>query len=135
MALPQTGTYTINITPPGLQSLSAAIAITKNVAQALTPGTAHSQTLNFGVQAGEAARFTFTVASGQSATASLSGGTTTPSGAQIWMGVYNLNQGYVTGAATTSGETLNLNLSAGTYYLWIGPETMVTSGAVQFSFQ
>jgi len=51
------------------------------------------------------------------------------------MGVYDLNQNYVTGAATTSGETLNLNLSAGTYYLWIGTLSMVTSGSVQLSFQ
>ena len=133
MTLPQTGTYTINITPVDLQTVSATVAVAENVTGTLTPGT--TQTLNFSAQAGQAARFTFTVTSGQSLTASLASVATLPSNVQIWMGVYTLSESYVTGAATTAGETLNLSLSPGTYYLWIGSLSMVTSGTMQLSFQ
>jgi hypothetical protein len=133
MTLPQTGTYTVTLAPPGLQTFSAAAIAAENLTGVLTSG--ETQTINISPQTGTAARFTFTINSGQSFTANLSGITTTPSNVQIWMGAYRLDGSYVTGNTTTTGESLPLNMSAGTYYLWIGALSGVTSGTMRLSFQ
>jgi hypothetical protein len=133
LAIPTTGTYTINMTPSGQQTLSAAVTIAQNPTGTISSGI--NQTLDLS-ELGQCARFEFTVASGQPlSAATLTGVSTSPTNTAIWMGVYTTSGSYVTGAGTTSGETVSLSgLGAGNYYLWIGPETAAT-GSMQLSFQ
>ncbi len=131
MTMPQTGTYTVTVTPQALQTMTFTMAVMQNITGTITSGT--TQTLNLS-PLGQDARFAFTVTSGQVFTASLMGITTSPSNTTMWMGVYNPDGSYVTGAGTSTGEVLNLNLSTGSYLLWIGPETPAT-GTMQLSFQ
>lgn len=133
MTAPLTGTYSINIVPQGPQTASFTLNIAKNLTGTLTPPA--TQAINFSNQLGQAARFAFTMSSGQSLSATLSGITTTPANTQVWMGVYTPSGGYVTGGTTYTGETLNLSsLSPGNYILWIGNINPATSG-MQLSFQ
>jgi hypothetical protein len=134
MSLPETGTYRITIVPPGMQTMTFALTIAKNLATTISSGAA--QTLNLSPQLGIAARFSFTVASGQNHVATLSGVSTVPANVSIWMGIYTPSGSYVTGNQTTTGETLNINgLAPGNYYLWIGVLSMINSATMQFAFQ
>ena len=134
IVLPSTGTYTINVYPQGLQTASFTMNVAKNLDTSLTSGVV--QTFGLSPQLGEAARFTFTVTSGHSLTASLSNISITPSNTQLWMGVYYTNGSYANvGGTTYTGESLNLSsLAPGTYFLWIGCLTIGT-GSMQLSFQ
>ena len=131
---PQTGTYKITVTPQGQQTLSFAATVAPNLTANITPGT--TQAINFSTAQGQAARFAFTVTSGQVLAISLTGITTTPANTQLWMGVYNPDGSYANyGGTTYTGEVLNItNLAPGNYYLWIGNLAMA-SATMQLSFQ
>lgn len=128
---PLTGTYSINVQPQGPQTMSFTLGVSEVPTSTLTSGV--SKTINFNSQIGDGERFAFTVGSGQSYVAALAGINTSPANTQVWMGVYTPTGAYVTGAATTTGETLNLNLSPGNYLLWIANLTPATT-SLQFTF-
>ena len=131
--IPTTGTYMITISPPAQQTVSVAVTVLQNLVSTISPGT--TQTLNLS-GTGEFAEIAFTVPSGQSlSTLTLSGVSTSPANTPIWADIYAANGNFVSGQGTTSGETFSLSgLSAGTYYLWVGPET-AASTTMQFSLQ
>jgi hypothetical protein len=133
LSIPTTGTYTININPPNQQTMNVGVTIAQDMTGTISSGTNQGLDLS---QLGELARLSFTVVAGQPlSSATLSGVSTSPANTTIWMGVYTQGGSFVTGAGTTSGETVSLSgLAAGSYYLWIGPETAATS-SMQLSFQ
>jgi YD repeat-containing protein len=131
--MPQTGTYTVNVLPQGLQTMSFTAVVVENITGTITPGT--TETLNLS-ELGQEARLAFTVTSGQILAVSVTGISTVPSSNVItYIGIYTASGSYVTSAQTSSGAVLNLtNLAAGNYFLWIGPETAATS-TMQLFFQ
>jgi hypothetical protein len=77
------------------------------------------------------AALTFSATAGQSVTLTMSGLSITPAGTMSFMGIFNANQSYITGQATTTGATLTLtDLAAGTYIVWLANETPAT-GSMQ----
>ena len=125
--LPQTGTYTITIAPAGSATMSFAVAASVNFTQALTVGTPANITLS---EPGQNAMLSFTASAGQSFALQIANMATNPANAPVYLAVYK-NSGYSTVVSTTTTQaatTFNLsNLAAGTYVLWIGPQTPVTS--------
>ena len=121
--LPTTGTYHLVIVPSGQFTMSFTLTVSTNVTGQLTPGTAMSVSL---ASVGQCAALTFTVASGQNVTVTVSDATVTPSGTTTYVGLNYASQGYqnlgyITGQNfTTPGVTFNANgWAAGTYLVWI----------------
>jgi len=131
--LPQTGTYTVNVLPQAAQTMSFSTVVAKNIVGTITPGTV--ETLNLS-ELGQEAKLAFTVTSGQSLVVSVTGISTVPSSnVTMYIGIYTADGSFVTRAVTSTEATLDLNgLAAGSYYLWIGPQTAATS-TMQLSFQ
>jgi YD repeat-containing protein len=127
--LPQTGTYTLQVTPNPAQTMSFTTTTSTAVTGALSPNT--PMTLNLST-VGQFAMLSFTVTAGQPVVLNVSGVTTTPSGNGINVTVFNSAWSSVdwTGAASTS---ISLNLGdrpTGTYQAFIYP-----SGAYSSSMQ
>ena len=134
--VPQTGTYTINIIPHGMQTMSLTVTLVEDLVTTITPGTTEAVNLS---QLGQNARYAFTLTSSRSLAINLTGITNVPSsGVTMYMSVNSVNGSsvsYIAGVQSSSGsESLNVNLGAGNYVLWIGPEIPATTSA-QLSFQ
>jgi hypothetical protein len=136
LIVPQTGTYTVNIIPQGMDTLSFTAIVAHDLTATITPGTVQTLNLN---QVGENARFSFSLTASTTLAINLTGITTVPSsGVTMYMSVNTTSGtsvGYVAGVQSSSGsESLNVNLGPGNYILWIGPEQPATTTA-QLSFQ
>ena len=136
LIVPQTGTYTVNITPQGLDTLSFTAIVAHDLTTTITPGTVQTINLN---QVGENARFSFSLTASTTLAINLTGITNVPSsGVTMYMSVNSYSGtsvSYITGVQSSSGsESLNVNLGPGNYILWIGPEQPATTTA-QLSFQ
>jgi hypothetical protein len=117
--LPVTGTYTINIFPPGQQTMSVNVTLAPPVTDSLSLNTPQSVSL----VAGQYTWMSFTATAGETVAVNESSIVTAPTGQNVLLTVYNSSGASVgsVGASGTTG-TLNLtNLTAGTYYVMASP--------------
>jgi hypothetical protein len=123
--LPTTGTYYLTVVPDSQFTMNFTMTVSTNVTGQLTPNIPTNVNLS---SMGQSAALTFTVASGQNVTITVSNVTATPSGTTTYVGLDNSSQGYITGQFTTSGVTFNANgWSPGTYIVWIANTTPAIS--------
>jgi hypothetical protein len=122
--LPDTGTYQVVVQPGGAVSASYTLTLSSNVT-----GTLSSTPLALSLDApGRQGWPSFTATAGQNLAVTTSSIATTPSGKQVTMTVYNASGGYIGGATSTTGSTLNLtNLAAGTYNVLLMPADAATA--------
>lgn len=121
--LPQSGTYSVVLTPSGQSMINASLMLSTNVAATAAFNTPVSLNLCL---PGESATLSFAATSGQNAAVGLGSVVTTPAGATVGLAVYDTNSNYVGGASasTASSGVVNLtNLSVGTYSVVITPPT------------
>ena len=115
--LPQTGAYSIKVTPPSSQTVSFTATTSYWLPGTLTLNT--PLTVNLGT-VGEAAALNFTATAGQSLQLDFNGLTTSPAGYSMWVQVLDPSGNLIAGNTTSSSETLNLpNLAGGTYHVLI----------------
>lgn len=119
LKLPATGTYTIEISPPGQQTMSFNLTLSQPVTGSLSLGTPQSVTL----VPGQYTWMSFTATAGQTVAINENSIVTTPAGQNVQLTAYN-SSGVSVGSAGASGTTgtLNLpNLAAGTYFVMASP--------------
>jgi YD repeat-containing protein len=123
--LPQSGTYTVQLIPPGQQQMSFTITQSLDPTATLSSGTPTS--VNLGT-VGEGEILSFTTTASETVTLTVSDVTTTPANTSMFIYVYNSAWSEVTGASTSTGTTLTMtNLAAGTYEVVIYPQYPATS--------
>lgn len=117
--LPASGTYTIEISPPGQQTMSVTVTLAPPVTGSLSLNTPQSVSL----LAGQYTWISFTATAGQTVAINEASIVTTPAGQNVALTVYN-SSGAAVGSMDPPGSTgtLNLaNLAAGTYYIMASP--------------
>jgi hypothetical protein len=130
--LPQTGIYTVTVTPNGLATMTYAVTLSVDVTATLTVGTADPVSL---AAMGENAWLTFTATSGETLALYVSGITTTPANTSYTITVYNSSGTSVASGSATSGTTFNLpSLAAGTYNVLITSSAAAT-GTMQVTLE
>jgi YD repeat-containing protein len=123
--LPQSGTYTVKVVPPGQQQLSLTSNLSTNLSGSLSLGTSASVNLT---EVGQSESLSFTATAGETVALAVSGVTTTPANTSVNIQVYNASGSQVASASTATGTTLNMtNLAAGTYQVLISPAYPATS--------
>jgi YD repeat-containing protein len=124
--LPQTGTYSLTVTPNGQASITFSATLSPDVSGSLTLGTPLS--VNLG-SVGQSGAFTFTLTSQQTVAVEIGSLSLSPANSTLFLNVLHSNGTTVTGGggSTTTGMTENLtNLPAGTYTVQIVPEFPAT---------
>jgi len=130
--LPQSGTYTMIVVPPGPQEMTFTMTLSVDAAATLTLGTPTTVTLG---TVGESEVLTFTATASETVALTVSGVTTTPANTLMYVYVYNSAGSQVTGTSMYTGTTLNMaNLAADTYQVLIYPEYPATS-SMQVEYQ
>jgi large repetitive protein len=119
--LPQTGTYSVTISPGG--SGQATMAFTATLSQDVSGTLSLSMPLNLNLaSSGQSATLSFTLNSQQTVGVYLSSLSLSPTNTAMTAYVYNSSGTQVATGSTTTGTTLNLqSLAAGTYSVVVTP--------------
>jgi YD repeat-containing protein len=130
--LPQSGPYTVEVSPGSFATMSFAATLTTDVGAKLTQGVAHSVSLG---STGQSALLNFSAAAGQSVALSVSNIVSTPANAYYTITVYDPTNANIRSISTQAGATLNLsNLAAGNYSVLITPQNPANA-TMQVSYQ
>jgi hypothetical protein len=131
--LPQTGTYSVTVSPGATsETMSFTAIISPDVTGSLTQGTPSSLSLS---EVGQSAVPTFVATASENVALTVSNLTSTPANTTYTMRVYNSSGSQVSSTSTSSGTTLNLtSLAAGTYTVLISPNTPATA-SLQVGYQ
>jgi large repetitive protein len=123
--LPQTGIYSVTVTPGGVATMTFTETLSADVTSTLTAGTTQTVPLT---AMGQNSWLTFNVTAGQMFGLYVGGITSTPANTSYTVTVYNSAGTSVATASTTSGTAFSLtNLAAGTYNVLITPATPATA--------
>ena len=130
--LPLTGTYTVTVSPGGQATMAAALTLSQDAGGTLTLNNASSIALS---APGEAADFTFTVASQQAVLLNVGSISTSPAGTALIFYIYDSNNNLVTQASLTQSGSVNIgNVAAGTYTVLVVPNSAATAN-IQVTLQ
>lgn len=130
--LPVTGTYTVTVSPGGQATMAAALTVSQDAGGTLTLNNASSIALS---APGEAADFTFTVASQQAVLLNVGSISTSPAGTAVIFYIYDSNNNLVTQASLTQSGSVNIgNVAAGTYTVLVVPNSAATAN-IQVTLQ
>jgi len=126
-SLPQTGTYTVSVTPGSAQTFTANAQLTPASVSSLSPGTPVSANLS---SPGQMGIFNFTASAGQDYALNIGALTSVPVNTTYNVQLYNSSGGlYQLNTSTAAGNiTFNLqNMPADTYTLLLWPSVASTS--------
>jgi hypothetical protein len=123
--LPQSGTYSMVVTPGGQASMAFALTMSPDVTGTLLLNSTSSVTLS---SPGQNAAFTFTAGAGQPLLLSVGSLTTTPANTAVVFYIYDSSGNLILQSSLTAAGTINVgNLAAGTYTVLIVPNSAVTA--------
>ena len=129
--LPQTGTYSITVSPGGQATMSFTATLSQDVSASLSPGTPLDVAL---AADGQSATIAFATTTVQSWTLTISSIATSPP-ETLSVYVYNASDGVIKNGSATSQASFPLSsLAAGAYTVVVYPNEPVT-GTFQLSLQ